>query len=129
MLEVGGSKPSPPTKFDHLDPCSACLQTSWAFCVVQSLLSSDVWADLAGTWTAGGRAVECGFGTGSRLRRSADVSLEQLASGRWVAWGGGVIAGGATRAEALASLGSLLDEHPTTRTRRSGRRPTTRPAT
>src|SRR5438445_12279424 len=44
---------------------------------------------------------------------SADVSLEQLASGRWVAWGGTAVAGGATRAEALSSLGRLLDEHPT----------------
>ena len=44
---------------------------------------------------------------------SADVSLEQLASGRWVAWGGSAVAGGATRAEALSSLGRLLDEHPT----------------
>jgi hypothetical protein len=45
---------------------------------------------------------------------SADVSLEQLASGRWVAWGGSAVAGGATRAEALSSLGRLLDEYPTT---------------
>jgi len=41
------------------------------------------------------------------------VSLEQLPSGRWVAWGGGAVAGGATRAEALCSLGRLLDDHPT----------------
>ncbi|HKF19187.1 MAG TPA: hypothetical protein VKF14_18655 [Candidatus Dormibacteraeota bacterium] len=44
---------------------------------------------------------------------SADVSLEQLPSGRWVAWGGSAVAGGATRAEALSSLGRLLDEYPT----------------
>src|SRR6266545_4626500 len=44
---------------------------------------------------------------------SADVSLEQLPSGRWVAWGGSAVAAGATRAEALSSLGRLLDEHPT----------------
>ena len=43
---------------------------------------------------------------------SADVSLEQLASGRWVAWGGSAVARGATRAEALQSLGRLLDEDP-----------------
>ena len=44
---------------------------------------------------------------------SADVSLEQLPSGRWVAWGGSAVAGGTTRAEALSSLGRLLDEDPT----------------
>ncbi len=33
---------------------------------------------------------------------SADVSLEQLPSGRWVAWGGSAVAAGATRAEALS---------------------------
>lgn len=44
---------------------------------------------------------------------SADVSLEQLPSGRWVAWGGSAVAGGATRAEALSSLGRLLDDYPT----------------
>jgi hypothetical protein len=44
---------------------------------------------------------------------SADVSLEQLPSGRWVAWGGSAVAGGATREEALSSLGRLLDESPT----------------
>ena len=44
---------------------------------------------------------------------SADVSLEQLPSGRWVAWGGSAVAGGATWAEALSSLGRLLDEYPT----------------
>ena len=44
---------------------------------------------------------------------SADVSLEQLPSGRWVAWGGSAVAGGATRAEALSSLGRILDEYPT----------------
>jgi hypothetical protein len=44
---------------------------------------------------------------------SADVSLEQLPSGRWVAWGGSAVAGGTTRAEALSSLGSLLDDYPT----------------
>ncbi len=44
---------------------------------------------------------------------SADVSLEQLASGRRVAWGKGAVAGGATREEALSSLGRLLDEYPT----------------
>jgi hypothetical protein len=43
---------------------------------------------------------------------SADVSLEQLPSGRWVAWGGSAVAGGTTRAEALSSLGRLLDEYP-----------------
>jgi hypothetical protein len=42
----------------------------------------------------------------------ADVSLEQLPSGRWVAWGGSAIAGGATRREALSNLGGLLDESP-----------------
>jgi len=30
-----------------------------------------------------------------------------------VAWGGSAVAGGATRAEALSSLGRLLDEYPT----------------
>ncbi len=45
---------------------------------------------------------------------SADVSLEQLASGRWVAWGVSAVAGGATRAEALfVSVGRVFDEYPT----------------
>ena len=44
---------------------------------------------------------------------SPDVSLEQLPSGRWAAWCGSAVAGGAMRAEALSSLGRLLDEHPT----------------
>src|SRR5262245_61227568 len=43
---------------------------------------------------------------------SADVSLERLPSGRWVAWGGSAVAGGATREEALSGLGSLLDKYP-----------------
>lgn len=44
---------------------------------------------------------------------TADVYLEQAESGRWVAWGGSLISGGATREEALAALGRLLDEYPT----------------
>jgi hypothetical protein len=43
----------------------------------------------------------------------AEVRLHHLPSGRWSSSGLGAIGAGATRGEALASLGRLLDEYPT----------------
>lgn len=50
---------------------------------------------------------------GKRSPKRVNVVLDRLPSGRWLAWGGGYLAAGDTRAEALGSLGDLLDENPT----------------
>jgi hypothetical protein len=44
---------------------------------------------------------------------TADVYLEQLPSGRWVAWGGSLIGGGGHAGRGSLRSGRLLDEHPT----------------
>lgn len=46
------------------------------------------------------------------MQNRVEVTLEQLPSGRWSAWGGSAVAGGLNRAEALMRLGRLLDEYP-----------------